>query len=172
MPAKKSDKSDEAKGQQPAAKPHYHGHRERLRNRFREAGASALADYELLELILFRSIPLKDTKPIAKDLIAKFGSFAEVLAAPRQRLEEVKGVKEATSTDLKIIHAAASLLTRGAVKKRPVLSSWQAVIEHCRTTLAFGDTERFAIIFLDKRNQVIADEVQQTGTIDHTPVYP
>ena len=169
---KSSSSSDGTKDEPSAAKPHYHGHRERLRNRFREAGAAALSDYELLELLLFRTIPQKDTKPIAKDLIAKFGSFAEVLAAQRQRLEEVKGVKEATSTDLKLIHAAAGLMTRGAVKKRPVLSSWQAVIEHCRTTLAFGETERFAIIFLDKRNQVIADEIQQTGTVDHTPVYP
>src|SRR4051794_5845847 len=152
--------------------PHYHDHRERLRSPFREPGAEALADYELLELPLFRSIPLKDTKPIAKALIAKFGSFAEVLAAPRQRLQEVKGVKEATSTDLKLIHAAAGLMTRGAVKKRPALSSWQAVLDYCRTTMAFEDKELFGIIFLDKRNQVITDEIQQKGTVDHTPVYP
>src|SRR5262245_39001022 len=137
MPAKTSSSSDGTTDEPSAAKPHYHGHRERLRNRFREAGAAALNDYELLELLLFRTIPQKDTKPIAKDLIAKFGSFAEVLAAPRQRLEEVKGVKEATSTDLKIIHAAAGLMTRGAVKKRPALSSWQAVLDYCRTTMAF-----------------------------------
>ena len=154
------------------APPHYHGHRERLRARFREAGADALRDYELLELLLARTIPRMDVKPIAKELIETFGSFAEVLAAPRLRLEEVKGIKEATSTDLKIIHAAASLMTRGAVKKRPVLSSWTAVLDYCRTAMAFADKERFSIIFLDKRNQVIADEVQQTGTVDHTPVYP
>ena len=152
--------------------PHYLGHRERLRGRFRDAGAEAVSDYELLELLLFRTIPQKDTKPIAKELIAKFGSFAEALAAPRQRLEEVKGVKEATSTDLKLIHAAAGRFTRGAVKKRQVLSSWNAVLDYCRTTMAFEDKERFGIIFLDKRNQVIRDEIQQTGTIDHTPVYP
>ncbi len=152
--------------------PHYHGHRERLRARFRDAGADALSDYELLELLLFRTIPQKDVKPLAKELIAKFGSFAEVLAAPRLRLEEVKGIKEATGTDLKIVHAAASLMTRGAVRKRPVLSSWSAVLDYCRTTMAFAEKERFSIIFLDKRNQVIADEVQQTGTVDHTPVYP
>ncbi len=125
-----------------------------------------------MEVLLYRTIPRTDTKPIAKELIAKFGSFAEVLAAPRQRLEEVKGVKEATSTDLKIIHAAASRITQGAVKKRPVLSSWNAVLDYCRTTMAFEDKERFGIIFLDKRNQVITDEIQQTGTVDHTPVYP
>jgi len=152
--------------------PHFHGHRERLRGRFRKAGPDALADYELLELLLYRSIPQKDTKPIAKALIEKFGSFAEVLAAPPRRLEEVNGVKEATSTELKLIHAAASLVTRGAVKNRQVLSSWNAVLDYCRAKLAFDDKERFGIIFLDKRNQVIADEIQQTGTVDHTPVYP
>jgi len=152
--------------------PHYLGHRERLRGRFRDAGSDAVTDYELLELLLFRTIPQKDVKPLAKELIARFGSFAEVLAAPRQRLEEIQGIKEATSTDLKIVHAAAGRMTRGAVKKRPVLSSWSAVLDYCRTTMAFEDKERFSIIFLDKRNQIIADEVQQTGTVDHTPVYP
>jgi DNA repair protein RadC len=152
--------------------PHYLGHRERLRTRFRDAGADAVTDYELLELVLFRTIPQRDIKPLAKELIAKFGSFAEVLAAPPQRLEEVKGIKEATATDLKIVQAAASRLTRGAVKKRPVLSSWSAVLDYCRTAMAFADKEQFRVLFLDKRNQVIADEVQQTGTVDHTPVYP
>jgi len=172
MPAKGSNNSDKAKGNLPEPKPHYHGHRERLRGRFREAGAEAVSDYELLEVLLYRTIPRIDTKPIAKELIAKFGSFAEVLAAPRKRLEEVKGVKEATSTDLKIIHAAASRMTQGAVKKRHVLSSWTAVLDYCRTKMAFEDKEHFGIIFLDKRNQVIGDEIQQTGTVDHTPVYP
>ena len=152
--------------------PHYLGHRERLRTRFRNVGADAVSDYELLELVLFRTIPQRDVKPLAKALIAKFGSFAEALAAPRQRLEEVKGIKEATSTDLKILHAVAGRITRGETRKRPVLSSWTAVLEHCRTTMAFESKEQFKIIFLDKRNQIIADEVQQTGTVDHTPVYP
>ena len=153
-------------------KPHYLGHRERLRGRFREAGSDAVGDYELLELILFRTIPQRDVKPLAKDLIAKFGSFAEVLSAPQSRLEEVKGVKEATATDLKIIHAAATRITRGAVQKRQVLSSWSSVLDYCRTAMAFADKEQFRILFLDKRNQLIADEVQQRGTVDHTPVYP
>jgi DNA repair protein RadC len=152
--------------------PHYFGHRERLRTRFREAGADAVTDYELLELVLFRTIPQRDLKPLAKELIAKFGSFAEVLAAPAQRLEEVKGIKEATTTDLKIIHAAAERLARGQVKKRPVLSSWSAVLDYCRTAMAFADKEQLRVLFLDKRNQMIADELQQTGTVDHTPVYP
>ena len=154
------------------ASPHYLGHRERLRARFRAAGADAVTDYELLELVLFRTIPQRDIKPLAKQLIEKFGSFAEVLAAPSQRLEEVKGIKEATATDLKIVHAAAGRLARGQFKKRTVLSSWTAVLDYCRTTMAFAEKEQLNIIFLDKRNQVIADETQQTGTVDHTPVYP
>ncbi len=154
------------------AKPHYYGHRKRLRARFREAGSEALSDYELLELILFRTIPQRDVKPLAKDLIARFGSFAEVLASTPQLLEEVKGIKEATSTDLKIIYAAAARLARGQVQKRQVLSSWANVLDYCRTSMAFAEREQFRILFLDKRNQLIADEVQQKGTVDHTPVYP
>jgi DNA repair protein RadC len=152
--------------------PHYLGHRERLRARFRDAGADAVSDYELLEALLYRTIPRIDTKPIAKQLIATFGSFTEVLAAPQHLLQEVKGIKEATSTDLKIIHAAASRFMKSAVKKRQELSSWTAVVDYCRTKMAFEEKEHFGIIFLDKRNQVIRDEIQQTGTVDHTPVYP
>jgi DNA repair protein RadC len=154
------------------ASPHYHGHRERLRSRFREAGAEAVSDYELLELVLFRASPQRDVKPLAKELIAKFGSFAEVIAAPPGRLAEVKGMGEAVITELKIVQAAAGRLTRGQVKKRPVLSSWSSVLDYCRTTMAFADKEQFRVLFLDKRNQVIVDEVQQIGTVDHTPVYP
>lgn len=152
--------------------PHYHGHRERLRGRFREAGADAVSDYELLELVLFRAIPQRDIKPLAKELIAKFGSFAEVVAAPPARLGEIKGMGDAAVTELKIVHAAASRLARGQVKKRPVLSSWESVIDYCRTAMAYEDKEQFRLLFLDKRNQLIADEVQQVGTVDHTPVYP
>jgi DNA repair protein RadC len=170
MPAR--SRNGDTKGGLAEGAPHYLGHRERLRSRFRDAGSDAVTDYELLELVLFRTIPQRDIKPLAKQLIAKFGSFAEVLAAPSQRLEEVKGIKEATATDLKIVHAAANRLARGEVKKRPVLSSWSAVLDYCRTTMAFADKELFSIIFLDKRNQIIADEIQQTGTVDHTPVYP
>lgn len=154
------------------APPHYHGHRERLRARFRAAGADAVSDYELLELVLFRAIPQRDVKPLAKDLIAKFGSFPEVISAPPARLAEVKGVGDAAITELKLVHAAAGRLARGQLQKRPVLSSWPSVIDYCRTTMAFADREQFRVLFLDKRNQLIADEVQQLGTIDHTPVYP
>jgi DNA repair protein RadC len=152
--------------------PHYYGHRERLRERFREAGSDALSDYELLELLLFRVLPRRDIKPLAKALLEKFGSFAEVIGAPEVRLAEVKGLGGACITDLKIIQAAASRLLRGAVKKRPVLSSWSTVLDYCRTAQAFADREQFRVLFLDKRNQLIADELQQVGTVDHTPVYP
>jgi DNA repair protein RadC len=152
--------------------PHYHGHRDRLRARFREAGAEALADYELLELVLFRALPRRDVKPLAKALLAKFGSFAETIAAPPSRLEEVGGMGEAAIAELKIVQAAASRLARGEIRRRPVLSSWSSVLDYCRATMAFAEREQFRILFLDKRNQLIADEVQATGTVDHTPVYP
>ncbi len=154
------------------AAPHFHGHRERLRTRFREAGAAALADYELLELVLFRAIPRRDVKPIAKALVDRFGSFAEVVAAPAGLLEEVAGVTASVVTELKIVEAAAHRIARGQVKRRPVLSSWSAVIEYCRTAMAFAEREQVRVLFLDKRNQLIADEIVQTGTVDHTPVYP
>jgi DNA repair protein RadC len=152
--------------------PHYYGHRERLRSRFREAGTEALTDYELLELLLFRALPRRDVKPLAKELIAKFGSFAEVVSAPTARLAEVKGLGDSAITELKIVQAAASRLARGQVKGRPVLSSWSAVLDYCRTAMAFAEKEQFRVLFLDKRNQLIADELQQVGTVDHTPVYP
>src|SRR6202451_1641123 len=152
--------------------PHYYGHRGRLRERFREAGAEALSDYELLELLLFRVLPRRDVKPLAKSLLEKFGSFAEVIGAPQARLAEVKGLGDACITDLKIVQAAASRLLRGEVRKRPVLSSWSTVLDYCRTAQAFADREQFRVLFLDKRNQLIADEVQQTGTVDHAPAYP
>jgi DNA repair protein RadC len=166
-----NNKSESAPGLADAA-PHYHGHRERLRDRFREAGAEALSDYELLELLLFRALPRRDVKPLAKALLEKFGSFAEVIAAPESRLAEVKGLGDAGITELKIVQAAASRFLRGAVKKRRVLSSWSSVLDYCRSAQAFADREQFRVIFLDKRNQLIADEIQQTGTVDHTPVYP
>ena len=152
--------------------PHYRGHRQRLRARFLEAGAQALADYELIELVLFRAIPQRDLKPLAKSLLAKFGSFAEVISAPKERLREVKGLSDAAVVELKIVQAAASRLARGEIKQRQVLSSWSNVLDYCRAAMAFDDKEQFRILFLDKRNHLIADEQHQTGTVDHTPVYP
>jgi DNA repair protein RadC len=154
------------------ASPHYHGHRERLRARFMEAGAQALADYEMLELVLFRALPRRDVKPLAKELLARFGSFAEVISAPAERLKEIDGLSDAAVTELKIVQAAAQRLARGALAKRPALSSWTAVIDYVRAAQAFAEKEQFRILFLDKKNQMIADEVQQEGTVDHTPVYP
>ena len=164
-------KSESDRGSADAA-PHYHGHRERLRDRFREAGPDALSDYELLELLLFRALPRRDVKPLAKSLLEKFGSFAEVISAPESRLAEVKGLGDSAVAELKIVQAAASRLLRGAVKKRRMLSSWSSVLDYCRSAQAFSDREQFRVLFLDKRNQLIADEIQQTGTVDHTPVYP
>ena len=149
-----------------------HGHRERLKTRFRNKGADALADYELLELVLFRSIPRRDTKPLAKQLLARFGTFAEVLSAAPERLREVKGIGNATVLDLQIIKASSEAIISSKVKEKPLLSSWSSVIDYCRTTMAFEEIEQFRILFLDKKNRLIRDEVQQTGTVDHTPVYP
>jgi DNA repair protein RadC len=151
--------------------PHWIGHRERLRARFREA-PDTLPDYELLELVLFRAIPRRDVKALAKQLIAKFGSFAEVLAAPPARLMEISGVKDAVVTEIKLMEASARRMASGAARKRPVLSSWNAVIDYVRSAMAFAEREEFRILFLDKRNGIIADEVQGRGTVDHTPVYP
>jgi DNA repair protein RadC len=152
--------------------PHYHGHRDRLRQRFREAGAQALSDYELMELVLFRAIPRRDVKPLAKQLVARFGSFAETIAAPEALLAEVPGLGEAAVTEMKIVQAAALRIARGEVRKRTVLSSWTAVLDYIRTAMAYQAREQFRVLFLDKKNQLIADEVQNEGTVDHAPVYP
>jgi DNA repair protein RadC len=169
MPADANEGPDP---QAPAEVPHYHGHRERLRERFRRAGPESLNDYELLEMLLFGSLSRGDVKPLAKTLIKEFGSFAEVIHAPEARLEKIDGLGDKTITHLKLIAAAANRITRGQLKQRTLLSSWTSVIDYCRTSMAFADKEQFRILFLDKRNQLIADELQQTGTVDHTPVYP
>ena len=152
--------------------PRHAGHRERLRRRFREAGDQALADYEILELLLFRAIPRADTKPQAKDLIERFGSLAEVMGAPAHLISEVDNVGEAVALDLKIIAAAAQRMMKSSIRGREVLSSWTAVLDYCRAAMAFEPREQFRILFLDKKNALIADEVQHTGTVDHTPAYP
>ena len=151
---------------------HYLGHRERLRTRLREAGPDAIADYELLELVLFRAIPRRDVKPLAKALIARFGSFAEAIAARPERLAEVEGMSAASINEFKILEAGAKRFAKGVAKKRLSLGSWSEVVDYCRTAMAFSEREEFRILFLDKRNALIADEVQGTGTVDHTPVYP
>jgi DNA repair protein RadC len=147
------------------------GHRGRLRDRFRNGGAEAIPDYELLEMILFRVFPRGDTKPIAKRLIARFGSFAEAVAAPPDRLKEVEGIGDRAVDELKLIHAAAQRLTKGQITKKPALTSWQGVLDYLRLAQGFDDTEKFRILFLDKKNTLIKDEIQGHGTVDHTPVY-
>ena len=165
---RKTDKPEN----QPAETPHYHGHRERLRERFYGAGPEALSDYELLEMALFPALPRRDTKPLAKALLKQFGSFAEVIHAPVARLREVDGIGEASINQIKLLAAAASRVAKGEIRRKIALSSWNDVIEYCRTGMAFAEKEQFRLLFLDKRNQLIADEMQQTGTVDHTPVYP
>ncbi|AFL52148.1 DNA repair protein RadC [Sinorhizobium fredii] len=168
----KTRKLDKAPTPGGTAEAHYHGHRDRLRIRYREQGDAALADYEILELILFRLIPRRDTKPIAKDLLARFGTLAGVFGAPQQLLQEVKGVGESVALDLKLIATAAQRMMKSELRNKQVLSSWSAVIDYCHAAMAHETKEQFRILFLDKRNTLIADEVQQQGTVDHTPVYP
>lgn len=152
--------------------PHYHGHRDRLRARFAEAGGEALADYELLELALFRSIPRRDVKPLAKELIRRFGDLGRVCSASLDQLTSVKGVSEKTATDLKLVHALAVRIAREQVTGRTVISSWSALLDYLRAALQHASTEEFRVLFLDKKNRLIADEFQARGTVDHAPVYP
>ncbi|MFN3867601.1 MAG: RadC family protein [Hyphomicrobiaceae bacterium] len=147
------------------------GHRERLRHRFMTGGADAMPDYELLELVLFRAIPRRDTKDLAKRLLARFGTFAEVLSAPAERLKEVRGTGDAVVTELKLIQAAAVRLVKTEMMERPALSSWNEVLTYLRAVQGYETREVFRILFLDKKNKLIADEVQGRGTVDHTPVY-
>lgn len=151
---------------------HYHGHRERLRARFRDHGDTALADYEILELLLFRLIPRRDTKPVAKALLDRFGTLAGVFGAPPALLQEVKGIGEAVALDLKLVSAVAQRTLKSEIRNKTVLASWSSVIQYCHAAMAHEPREQFRILFLDKRNTLIADEVQGRGTVDHTPVYP
>ncbi len=147
-------------------------HRQRLRERFMTGGAAAMPDYEMLELILFRSIPRRDVKPLARALLDEFGDFNRVLSATPEKLARVKGIGDAVLADLKIVEAAAHRMARAKVMKRHVISSWDAVLDYCHTTMAHRDTEQFRVLFLDVKNTLIADEEQAKGTIDHVPVYP
>lgn len=160
------------RGEQGGRPPHFHGHRERLKTRFREAGPDTLQDYELLELVLFQCLPRRDTKPLAKELLSRFGSFSEVLAAPEERLKEIDGIGDAAAHQLKVVLAAARRYARDPIRQGQLLDSWSAVVEYCRAAMAFEPVEQFRILFLDKKNRLIGDEVQQSGTVDHTPVYP
>ncbi|RVT82041.1 JAB domain-containing protein [Rhodobacteraceae bacterium CCMM004] len=147
-------------------------HRARLRERFVAGGADALPDYEMLELLLFRSIPRRDVKPVARALIDRFGDLGRVLAAPARQLSDVPGVGPGTATDLKLVEAAGHRMARARALHRPVLSNWQALLDYCHTALAHRATEEFRVLFLDTKNVLIADEAQARGTVDHVPVYP
>jgi len=154
------------------AGPHYHGHRQRLRDRFRRAGAAALNDYELLELLLFAAIPRRDVKPLAKSLIDRFGGYADVLSAGREALGRVDGLGDVAIDAILAVREAAVRLAREDAMQKPVLSSWNKLVDYCRADLARAKTEHFRLLFLDKKNQLIHDEVHQVGTVDHAPVYP
>ena len=155
-----------------AAKKDHEGHRDRLRERFNTAGASALQDYELLELILFTIIPRRDTKPIAKEMMRRFGSFSEAIGAPPHLLREIDGLGPTAITSLKAVLAVAQRIGKDAIHNKPILGSWTQVIDYCKSAMSYETVEQFRILFLDKKNKLIADEVQQIGTVDHTPVYP
>lgn len=152
-------------------KPHHTGHRDRLRERFLNAPDS-LPDYELLELLLFMVIPRKDVKPIAKHLIDRFKNINGVLNASLNELEAVDGISHNSATAIRAIRAAGLRLLKQNIMGRPVLNSWQRLIEYVEAAMANENREHFRIIFLNKKNEIIADEVQQTGTVDHTPAYP
>jgi DNA repair protein RadC len=154
------------------ARPHHLGHRQRLREKILKHGPTGLADYELLELILFGAIPRGDVKPIAKELIRRFGSFADVISAEPQRLMEVAGVGDSAAAYIKSVQAASLRFLQDQVLDRPVISSWDALLDYCRASMGYSRQEQFRVLFLDKKNTLIGDEVQQKGTVDHTPVYP
>ncbi|MBB1498797.1 DNA repair protein RadC [Paracoccus sp. MC1862] len=147
-------------------------HRARLRDRFMQGGAMAMPEYELLELILFRAVPRQDMKPVARRLLDRFGDFNRVLSADPAQLTQVEGVGPAIVTELKIIEAAAQRLARSKVINRPVLTSWDALLDYCHTTMAHGRIEQFRVLYLDRKNVLIADDEQARGTVDHVPVYP
>ena len=159
-------------GKRMADKPVHRGHRSRLRKRFLDRGPGSLADYEMLELLLFHANPRRDTKPIAKALLKRFGTYADVLRAGAGELQRVDGISEAGAVALKSVADAAERLTRAEVMNRPVLAGWDALIDYLRLSMTGYKTERFRILFLDVKNVLIADELQQSGTVNHTPVYP
>ncbi len=152
--------------------PHYKGHRQRLRERFVSGGVDALQDYELLEMILFMAIPRKDVKPLAKDLIQRFGGFPEVMAAPIDELVKIGGISENVAIALLSVSATAQRMMKLEIMQRPVLNNWTRLMDYCQATMAHETKEHFRILFLNKKNEMIADEIQGSGTVDHTPAYP
>ncbi len=154
------------------SKPHYLGHRERLRARFLKDSGKSFSDYELVELLLFMAQPRGDVKPLAKSLMKHFGTFAALVAADADEIRKLPGAKDATVTALKIVQAAALRMSQVALLGKPAISSWQQLLDYCHAAMAHEKREHFRVLYLDRKNVLIADEVQATGTIDHTPVYP
>ncbi|MCC6597938.1 MAG: DNA repair protein RadC [Alphaproteobacteria bacterium] len=152
--------------------PHYHGHRDRLRERFLQGGPDTLQDYELLELVLFMAIPRRDVKPLAKDMLKKFGDLPGLLSAPVDELLKIDGISENTATALKAVAATAHRMMKRELMHRPVLNSWSRLMDYCSSTMAHETREHFRILFLNKKNELIGDEIQGSGTVDHTPAYP
>ncbi|WP_378942754.1 DNA repair protein RadC [Paracoccus sp. R86501] len=160
------------RGSDGTARPHYWGHRERLRTRFIASGHGPMPEYELLELLLFNAIPKIDVKPLAKRLLAEFGDLNGVIAASEHRILQVEGADRWVYLQLRIIDAFAQRMAQSKVLQREVLSSWDELIAYCRTCMAHRETEQFRVLFLDRKNTVIADEALGTGTVGHVPVYP
>jgi DNA repair protein RadC len=156
----------------PEAKPHFHDHRARLRQRFQTTSGTGLADYELLELLLFRVIPRRDTKPLAKALIARFGDLAGVLGTDPHRLSEVEGAGDAVAQEIKVLQAVYERAAKAELARRPIISSWTQLLSYCRLAMAQAPREQFRVLFLDSKNQLINDEILSEGTVDHAPVYP
>ena len=148
------------------------GHRQRLRERFLKGGEKAFPDYELLELLLCGVIPRGDVKPLAKTLLSEFGSLSGILQTDIEKLKAIPGVGDSSIVALKVIHEVACRIVREEANRHPILSSWQSVIDYCRARMSHLTIEQFRLLFLDQKNKILADEVQQQGTIDRTPIFP
>ncbi len=167
MPRTPDDPSDASASN----RPHYHGHRQRLRERFRATGGDGMPDYELLELLLAQAIPRRDVKPLAKTLLDTFGDFAGVISADTDRLQAVSGMGETSATALKVVQAAAVRLLQQQVAGEDIIDSWDRLVDYCTAAMAHEPVEQLRLLFLDRKNVLIADELQQRGTVDHTPLY-
>ncbi|PCK00434.1 MAG: hypothetical protein COA45_01255 [Zetaproteobacteria bacterium] len=159
-------------GQQKNKAPHYAGHRQRLRDRFVASGANALQDYELLELLLFMAIPRRDVKELAKTLLTEFGSLPELMSASHTDLTRIDGISENVATAIKTVTAIAERMMKQELMQKPILNNWTRLMDYCHMSMAHEKKEHFRILFMNKKNELIADEIQGSGTVDHTPAYP